>query len=319
VWKRGFFGWKYKGKKKDLAKAYDQLLQYREALENPPLLVVCDLARFEIHTNFTGTPTEVHEIALKHLGEPRNLEIRRRVFHDPEKLKPGKTSEAITTEAAERIAAIAQALRDRGLPARDVARFLDRVVFSLFAEDIGLLPGMLFTRLLDKTRTDPERFKSRISELFGAMADGGDFGVESIRRFNGDLFVEGPVLDLTPDEIEELFVAAKLDWSAVKTGSIRPSGPRKRSSSSQDHSAGIGNATCLTPTIEASGPCASPGPSLVTTSVPPSSRNELSPSSTTNVPPGSTSRIASSTKLSSLRMAGRRTSPTSRSSTGCSS
>src|SRR4051812_46917434 len=45
VWKRGFFGWEYKGKKKDLTAAYDQLLKYRESLENPPLLVVCDMDR----------------------------------------------------------------------------------------------------------------------------------------------------------------------------------------------------------------------------------------------------------------------------------
>jgi len=51
VWMRGFFAWEYKGKHKDLNAAYQQLLQYREDLENPPLLVVCDLDRFEVHTN----------------------------------------------------------------------------------------------------------------------------------------------------------------------------------------------------------------------------------------------------------------------------
>ena len=59
VWKRGHFAWEYKGKRKNLAAAYQQLLQYREALENPPLLVVCDLDRFEVHTNFTATPSKV--------------------------------------------------------------------------------------------------------------------------------------------------------------------------------------------------------------------------------------------------------------------
>ena len=53
VWMRGHFGWEYKGLHKDLAAAYKQLLDYREDLENPPLLVVCDLDRFEVHTNFT--------------------------------------------------------------------------------------------------------------------------------------------------------------------------------------------------------------------------------------------------------------------------
>lgn len=42
VFKRGFFGWEYKGKHANLDKAYLQLLQYRPALSNPPLLVVSD-------------------------------------------------------------------------------------------------------------------------------------------------------------------------------------------------------------------------------------------------------------------------------------
>src|SRR4051795_6736951 len=55
VWMRDHFGWEYKKKRRDLKSAYNQLLQYREDLETPPLLIVCDLDRFEIHTNFTGT------------------------------------------------------------------------------------------------------------------------------------------------------------------------------------------------------------------------------------------------------------------------
>lgn len=55
VWLRGRFGWEYKGHHRDLEAAYKQLLNYREALENPPLLVVCDLDHFSIRTNFTNT------------------------------------------------------------------------------------------------------------------------------------------------------------------------------------------------------------------------------------------------------------------------
>ena len=60
VWRRGHFAWEYKGKHKDLAAAYKQLLDYREDLENPPLLVVCDMNRFEVHTNFTATANSSH-------------------------------------------------------------------------------------------------------------------------------------------------------------------------------------------------------------------------------------------------------------------
>src|SRR5665213_1666876 len=38
VWKKGFFAWEYKGKRKDLKAAYLQLVGYKDALENPPLL-----------------------------------------------------------------------------------------------------------------------------------------------------------------------------------------------------------------------------------------------------------------------------------------
>jgi hypothetical protein len=55
VFKRSYFALEYKGKHADLDKAYQQLLQYREALQNPPLLVVCDIDRIVIHTNFTNT------------------------------------------------------------------------------------------------------------------------------------------------------------------------------------------------------------------------------------------------------------------------
>jgi hypothetical protein len=59
VFYKDHFAIEYKGKHKDLGGAYGQLLQYRESLENPPLLVVTDIERFEVHTNFTGTVSEV--------------------------------------------------------------------------------------------------------------------------------------------------------------------------------------------------------------------------------------------------------------------
>ena len=67
VWKRGYFGWEYKGKHKDLKAAYLQLNDYREDLENPPLLVVCDQDLFEVHTNFTGTRPHVYRFTLDDL------------------------------------------------------------------------------------------------------------------------------------------------------------------------------------------------------------------------------------------------------------
>src|SRR4051794_25556191 len=95
VWKRGHFAFEYKGKHKDLDAAYDQLLLYRNSLENPPLLVVCDIDRLIIRTNFTGTIEKVHEIPLEQTPRPDKLDTLTWLFHDPEKLRPTITREAI--------------------------------------------------------------------------------------------------------------------------------------------------------------------------------------------------------------------------------
>jgi hypothetical protein len=215
VWKRGFWGFEYKGRHKDLDAAYDQLLRYRSALENPPLLLVCDLDRIVIHTNFTGTVEATYDIPLESLAEPRNIEIMRAVFHNPEALRPGRTSAAVTLDAAARIGEIAAAMRERGLDPAAVAHFLDRIVFCLFAEDTRLLPDMVFSRIVEKSGGDPARFGKTLAMLFETMATGGDFGLETIRHFNGSLFDDRTVPDLTPDDVKRIAAAATLDWSAV--------------------------------------------------------------------------------------------------------
>ncbi len=215
VWKRGFFGWEYKGKHKDLNAAYNQLLLYRDALASPPLLVLCDLDRIIIHTNFTNTVSTRYEIALAELGEPRNLEILRALFFSPDKLRPGQTSEAVTRLAAEKIADIAESMRKRNLDAQEVAHFLDRVVFCMFAEDIGLLPAAIFTRIAQTAANEPERFCQFVGSLFKSMSTGGDFGLDRIRHFNGSLFDHADVPVLTADEVSRIVAAVRLDWSAV--------------------------------------------------------------------------------------------------------
>ena len=218
VWWRGKFAWEYKRKDKykDLAEAYRQLCQYREALENPPLLIVSDIARTEIHTNFTGTAKRVHTVALVELAEPHALDLLRRVFTDPASFKPDVTAEGVTREVAERIGQLAQALRSRGHDPHDSAHFLMKCMFCLFAEDVGLLPGNLFTKVLDGYRKEPAKLTDRLTELFDKMRTGGDFGADSVAYFNGGLFDEAPALRLTAADIDVLLTAARRDWGAVE-------------------------------------------------------------------------------------------------------
>ena len=234
VWKKGYFGWEYKGKHKDLAAAYKQLNGYREDLGNPPLLVVCDMERIEVHTNFTNTAVQVHTVTFDDLDSPEGMRIVRAVFFDPEALRPTRQRIEITQEVASKIGELAQALRSRGIEPHAAARFLDRLVFCMFAEDVGLLRKGLFSEVLSRARQEPKRLQPMLADLFGKMASGGFFGADEIKRFNGNLFADAAVLDLLPNEIGLLEAASRPDWSDVEPavfGSLFERGldPDKRS------------------------------------------------------------------------------------------
>jgi len=219
VWKRGHFAWEYKGKRKNLDAAYSQLLQYREALDNPPLLAVCDLDRFEVHTNFTNTPVVVYRFTLADLlAEPKEpLRILRALMENPEELRPGKTRDDITAEAARQFASLAERLRERGYEPHDVAHFLNKLLFCMFAEDAGLLPEGLLRRLTTAAQADSRVFTDGLAELFAKMSDkGGLFGAERIQWFDGGLFDGSRVLPLTTEEIRTVEQVSRLDWSQVE-------------------------------------------------------------------------------------------------------
>lgn len=227
VWFRGHFGWEYKKKHKDLDAAYNQLNLYREDLENPPLLIVCDLDRFEIHTNFTNTAKQVHRFDLLNLGDPGSLDLLKKAFTNPEALRPTQTTDEITKELADEFAALADSMQERlgikqasGLfeeqQAHRIARFLMKLMFCMFAEDIELLQDKLFGRILASSRRETAQLSRRLKNLFQAMADGGEFGADMIRHFNGGLFADTDVIELTWDEIELLIKVNEKNWTNVE-------------------------------------------------------------------------------------------------------
>ena len=216
VWRRGRFAWEYKGKHKDLDAAHRQLLQYAGALENPPLLVVSDIERITIRTNWTNAVSERHELRLEELSNPLRLDVLKSVFSNPERLRPGKTRAALTAEAAADFAELAGRLRDRGNDPPIVAHFVNRLVFCLFADDVDLLPEGLFERMLDAARKAPARFEAYAHRLFAAMAErGGEVDFTPVAWFNGGLFDDDSALPLEADDISLLQRAAALDWAEV--------------------------------------------------------------------------------------------------------
>ena len=215
VWKKGFFGWEAKGTHKSLERAYEQLKMYADALQNPPLLVVSDLQTIVVHTNFTNTIKREIRFTVEELVDFDKRQILEAVFRNPEALRPGVTRAEITQKAAEKFATLAEVLRGRGHDTQTVAHFLNRLLFCMFAEDIGLLPEKLFTRLVERSQTDADLFEQRSRQLFAAMNTGGDVAFENIEWFNGGLFDDDSTLRLLPDELKLLADAARLDWSEI--------------------------------------------------------------------------------------------------------
>ena len=215
VWKRHCFAWEYKGKHADLDAAFNQLRQYALALENPPVLIVSDMARFRIRTNWTNSVSLTHEFTLDDLFDAGNRDKLKWAMSDPERLRPGESRQALTERAAATFAELAQSLREHGHDPQAVAHFVNRLVFCMFAEDVGLLPDNMFTRMLEHARKRAEEFTELSRDLFGAMANGGRIGFEAVAWFNGGLFDDDETLPLEREEIEVTLKAAALDWSEI--------------------------------------------------------------------------------------------------------
>jgi hypothetical protein len=239
----GHFAIEYKapGKHKDLKAAYQQLLQYREKLNNPPLLVVTDIENWEIHTNWPNTEKKTYRFKHEDIAaRPTVWQWLRAMFDAPERLHPRRNTEQVTADAARVFKLIADNMRDWQADPDRIAHFLTKLVFCLFAEDVSLLPAGpkgetgIFTEIVERTRADPGRFKGYLADLFRAMADGGEFIFQRIPYFDGLLFEDVGVEDLSLEALTELDKAAQLDWSSVEVaifGTLfeRSLNPEKRS------------------------------------------------------------------------------------------
>ncbi len=230
VWLRDHFAWEYKGKHKSLQKAYEQLSDYREDLGNPPLLVVCDFERFEVHTNFTATRKRVYAFTLDDLN--RNhvtatcplppIDVLRALFGDYSVLRPEYTDAQVTQEAAKLFSKLAERLeleeRNLGVTRAEIAHFLMRILFCFFADSIGLLPERVFRSMIQSDdRFLPRKFLRKLKNLFAAMSEeDGIFGEHSIKFFNGGLFNDASVIPLDLADLGILYEVSKnYDWSHI--------------------------------------------------------------------------------------------------------
>jgi hypothetical protein len=219
--KRQTAGWKTA-----MSDAYGQALGYARTLDDPPPFVIaCDLGYcFDLYACFDGSGVYrkfpvAHQsrIYLTDLRDPTKVQLLRDIWLRPLDLDPRKRSERITLDLAEQLAHLAKRLEDDGHPSEVVAKFLMRCLFTMFAEDIGLLKDKLFSTALEQQWIpEPATFKEGVESLWDAMNAGKRFYVlGKLLRFNGGLFAEPVALPLAPNQLRLLHKAARCNWSEV--------------------------------------------------------------------------------------------------------
>src|SRR5690606_32461 len=193
----------------------------------PPFVVVVDVGqRIELYSEFSrsgGTyvpfpDPRSHRIALADLRRPELRERLRRVWTDPMGLDPSRESARVTREIADRLATLARSLEQGGFDAEAVAQFLMRCLFTMFAEDVKLLPSNSFRDLLARHAEQPDVAMRMLAQLWRDMDAGGFSAVlaGNVLRFNGKLFKQPDTLPLDAAQITLLLDAARADWKHVE-------------------------------------------------------------------------------------------------------
>ncbi len=212
----GHFGWEFKGDDSELDGALNQLLRYQVHLKTPPLLIVSSFKNIRIQTNFPGMATERHEIPVSLLDQKEHLDKLKWAFHAPAEFRPDRTLEAVTKETAELFYLIVQDLEQQNPDSEKLARYLNQIVFCLYAEDAGLLPNSLFTQIVRRHFHNPSLFDQAIRNLFGEMVGGGLFGADQVAHFNGDLFKSVDTVEFSLNALYYLSLAAEKDWRNIE-------------------------------------------------------------------------------------------------------
>jgi hypothetical protein len=225
--RRGTPGWA-----KAMVQAKGQAERYAKALPVdhgwPPFLLIADIGYcIEVYADFTGTGKAYAQFPDRSryrimLNDLRDETVRKRlaaIWSAPKTLDPSTEAARVTREIADLLATVSRRLEARGHSADAVSGFLMRVLFTMFAEDTGvLLPRDSFKALLRGQLDHPEHLHHQLSALWGAM-DRGEFAPAlgiPVKRFNGYLFKDTAAIPLELDELKVLIEAAEKDWTEVE-------------------------------------------------------------------------------------------------------
>ncbi len=218
-----------------LLRARTQAEGYARALPasegRPPFLLVVDVGNvIEVYAEFsrsgaTYTPfpdPRSHRLQLADLARPEVQATLRAIWSDPESLNPASASARVTREVASKLAELARSLEQSGHKPDHVAAFLTRCLFSMFAEDVELLPKGSFLGLLQTHREQATTLQQMLRILWADMDRGGFSAAlaTQVLRFNGKLFKsplsDGYSLLLNQEQISRLIDAANANWREVE-------------------------------------------------------------------------------------------------------
>ncbi|ODU50911.1 MAG: hypothetical protein ABS92_01480 [Thiobacillus sp. SCN 63-374] len=212
-------------KAKSQAESYARNLP--ESEPRPPILMVVNVGRFiALYAQFKDNDRAyemfpdraTYKIGIADLADDAIRERLRQVWLNPQALNPELVSARVTRAVASHLGSLARELEQAGHDSHDVAGFLTRCLFTLFAEDVQLLPAGAFTRLLLQAQASPAALQPNLEDLWRAM-DRGQFAVSlqaRVAHFNGKLFKTPDALPLSRAQIETLLAAARQDWKHVE-------------------------------------------------------------------------------------------------------
>ena len=237
-----------------MRKAFRQAKNYAVNLPGehpwPTFLIVCDIGRaFEIYVDTTGNgrgyeffpDKQSYRIELQALANDAEvgktgynaLELLCAIWTKPKSVDPRFQSADVTRKVAANLASVSSYLEDgikgRGLNLRDRAveieeasLFMMRILFCMFAEDIGLLPEDKFKNFLKRAESNDGLFQNGLADLFQKMNNADASGrfahaLESnVRYFNGGLFESDRTYPVGGFVIHDLYEAARQNWRKVE-------------------------------------------------------------------------------------------------------
>ena len=206
--------------------ARDQLMSYwresaQESIDRPAAryVVLCSFQRFEIWE--PGRYPKNPRISFPIEELPDRYESL--LFLAAPSLSATFTDhyKELTKEAAGEIARLYQSLADRSAaPIDEIQRFAMQCVWTLFAEDLGMLEGYPLQVIVDELLKGLRRNSAaEIGYLFRVLNQKGNHNriehLAGTRYVNGELFAQPAEVGLDKEELEMLSRAAQYDWRKV--------------------------------------------------------------------------------------------------------